>query len=54
MLEKKIDNINQNQNLGTVTPIIHSDFHELSKAIKIQNEENEKLQKQITHIKKEK
>ena len=54
LLGKKIDNVNQNQNINTVVPIIHSDLNDLNAAISIQKEENEKLQKQVTSIKKDK
>ena len=54
LLEKKITNINQNENIKGVVPIIHSDLNDLLKAIEAQRTENENLQKQLTSLKKDK
>lgn len=54
LMEKKIDTINQTQNINTIIPIINSDMNDLKQAIDRQNEENFNLQKQLTNLKKEK
>ena len=54
LMEKKIDTINQTQNINTIVPIINSDLNDLKQAIEHQNEENAGLQKQLTTLKKEK
>mmetsp|Transcript_17901 Transcript_17901/g.20677 ORF Transcript_17901/g.20677 Transcript_17901/m.20677 type:complete len:114 (+) Transcript_17901:41-382(+) len=54
LMEKKIDTINQTQNLNTIIPIIRSDLSSLGQAIDLQKEENNNLQKQLTTLKKEK